>query len=120
MKLGSYLLAAFFCSLLGCCSNTVIYQRFSPDRMLVATLFDRDCGATTDFSTMISVTRNTQSFADESALFLVAKGQKNISLKWVGPRTLYVECAGCTASTVFKQIKSQDGIEVKYSFPAYH
>lgn len=48
--------ALMFCS--GCtdaCQNTVASRSLSPDGKHVAVLFQRDCGATTGFSTQISI-----------------------------------------------------------------
>jgi hypothetical protein len=52
----SLLAALMICS--GCsdaCQNTVASRSLSPDGKHVAVLFQRDCGATTGFSTQISV-----------------------------------------------------------------
>ena len=40
------------------CSNQVISKTKSPDGSLEAVVFQRDCGATTDFSTQVSIFRS--------------------------------------------------------------
>ncbi len=37
------------------CGNEVIQEIVSPDKRLKAVIFQRDCGATTDFSTQVSI-----------------------------------------------------------------
>ncbi len=56
MKLAAWLLAATFlgaCS--GACENTVLTRADAPDGRHSAVVFRRDCGATTGFSTQVSV-----------------------------------------------------------------
>jgi hypothetical protein len=45
----------FFCTIAPPCSNTISQELFSPDGKLKAVVFKADCGATTDFSTEVSV-----------------------------------------------------------------
>lgn len=47
---------AFFISRLpDLCGNTILAEHSSPDGQLKAVVFDRNCGATTDFSTQVSI-----------------------------------------------------------------
>src|SRR3954466_10499695 len=41
----------------GCCQNTIDYQTVSPDGKHTAVVFTRDCGATTAYSSQITVVR---------------------------------------------------------------
>ena len=42
------------------CANTVSAEHISPDGKLRAVLFERDCGATTNWSSQISILRRTE------------------------------------------------------------
>jgi len=37
------------------CGNQIVNETISPDKSMRAVIFERDCGATTDFSTQISI-----------------------------------------------------------------
>jgi len=48
------------------CGNTTIEEIYSPTGRLKAVIFERSCGATTDFSTQISVFPAPQSLVNEA------------------------------------------------------
>ena len=58
----------------GMCGNDVVARVPSPDGRLEAVVFQRDCGATTDFSTQVSVVRAGGSLPDAGGNLLVATG----------------------------------------------
>jgi hypothetical protein len=60
LALTSTLLLA--CGLIDPCGNEVISEVSSPNGEYRAIVFERDCGATTDFSTQVSVLRKSESF----------------------------------------------------------
>jgi hypothetical protein len=41
------------------CANEVLSQTVSPDAKMKAVVFQRDCGATTGFSTQVSIIQNS-------------------------------------------------------------
>src|SRR6202011_6186559 len=89
------------CSL---CSNTPKSKATSSDGRLVANVYERNCGATTDFSSMVNVQSASDKFdADEGVLF-VAKGRYTISLTWVSPRALLVTCTNCPRKNIFREV----------------
>jgi hypothetical protein len=85
---------------------------------LTATVFERDCGATTDYSTIVSLGTPTDGIRDDRFIIFIAKGRKDVSVKWAGPKSLYVECDGCSRDAIFKQVITVGGIDVHYSLPA--
>src|SRR4051812_33735603 len=96
-KFAVLLILANGCTLIGCmCSDDVLSRNTSPDGTLVATLFRRDCGATTDYSTIVSVSGLSENFKDEKIRVFVAKGQHGITIKWTARRALSVECDSCS------------------------
>ena len=57
----------------GMCGNQVHNEYFSPDGSLKVIVFERDCGATTGFSTQISVTKSDDLLPNESGnVFIIA------------------------------------------------
>jgi hypothetical protein len=105
---GIVLLAGFG----GCvdpCGNEVISEVPSPDRRLKAIVFERDCGATTDFSTQVSVMPSGQQFltratwlrSTASGNVFVAdtnhgeappgpRGGPDVQVRWLGPTRLSI------------------------------
>jgi hypothetical protein len=100
----------------GLCSNQLVRAARSPDGIVEATWYVRNCGATTDFSTMVSVHQPNGSYTDESDLVFVAKGKYNLKLSWAGPRELTIDCEGCSRKNVFRETTRLGDIDVM--FPA--
>jgi hypothetical protein len=117
--LGIALFAIGCCTLVGCniCSDDVLSRSTSPDGALVATLFQRDCGATTDYSTIVNVGGPSDSFKGEKGRVFVVKGQKHVTVKWTDNRALVIECDSCSRSTVFRQVTALGDIDIAYSLP---
>ena len=92
----SRLLLAFLMPLLaGCsplleCGNEVSQTLLSPDGAHKAVVFSRDCGATTGFSTQISVVGASQQLPDEAGNVLVLDDKQNVFLRWQNANTLIV------------------------------
>ncbi len=57
------------------CANEVYAEVLSPDKTHRAVVFQRDCGATTGFSTHISVLGLGEELANESGNVFIADGQ---------------------------------------------
>jgi hypothetical protein len=70
------LCAAMAFGLSGCwpCGNEVVYEVHSPNRKHKAIVFVRDCGATTDFSTHVSVVGEGQSLSNSAGNALIMDG----------------------------------------------
>lgn len=86
------------CSL---CSNTVIQKVISPDRRYKAVVYERDCGATTGFSTHVSVLAIDGVLGNKSGNALIADGDHGriplsttntipLSIKWTSPDRLTI------------------------------
>jgi hypothetical protein len=85
----------------GLCRNEEQNRAKSPDGAAEAVLFQRDCGATTDFSTQISVLPSGSSLGDRSGNVFVAGANNDgaaraswggppAAVRWAGPRRLTV------------------------------
>ncbi len=66
--------AWFFVALSPLCGNEIVQDVRSPDGRHRAMLFQRDCGATTGFSTHVSIVGVSKDLADDSGNVLVADG----------------------------------------------
>ncbi len=71
------------------CRNTIVRRLTSPDGALEAVLFERNCGATTDFSTQVSVIRTGDELPDSRGNLFVADRDpgKAPAARWGGPTT---------------------------------
>jgi len=76
------------------CGNEVYSQVVSPDGERKAVVFQRDCGATTGFSTQISIIDSSDDLKNESGNIYIIDGHpKNVSpgLKWLSNTELKIE-----------------------------
>jgi len=89
------------CGSFGMCGNREVVRVPSPDGTLEAVLFQRDCGATTDFSTQVSIVPTGERLADQGGNAFVAdanhdratrvaSGGPHASISWRGARALVV------------------------------
>lgn len=104
------------------CEDTVKTELESPDGQHIVTIFERDCGATTDFSTVVSLRPRSSSFSGDTGRIFVAKGRPSIRATWDGPGSLRIECPECwppeeqrSRDIVFRQESSWRSIKIVYS-----
>jgi hypothetical protein len=110
--------------LYGCgCENDIVSEIKSPDEKLKVVVFERDCGATTNFSTQISILRSAQSLpsgagnlfiADDNnhAVPLGSKGTIKITLNWESSASLSISYP--KNAHVFLKNLNEVGVAVKY------
>ena len=96
------------------CENTVKSEIHSPDSKYVATLFERNCGATTDFSTIVNLRESSASFKDDDLGIVIVKGQHKLDLVWDGNTKLQLECHDCRAEDIFKQERTWKDIDISF------
>jgi hypothetical protein len=70
------------------CTNTIIDQQLSPDKSLKVVVFARDCGATTGFSTHVTLLPVSEDLRNNGGnLFVADTNHGRIeSAHWGGPR----------------------------------
>lgn len=98
------------------CENQIYNTISSPDSKHKAVLFQRDCGATTDFSTQVSILQIDSSLNNESGNVLVVKGHpsnNNINIRWISENAL--EITNVKNASVYKKEASIDNIKVVYN-----
>lgn len=123
MKTGT--LAAGVLILSGCsnaCSNTVVDRANSPDGLHSAMMFQRDCGATTSFSTQVSVVErgkepsgggNTFRADDDHGASPDGEwGGPWAQITWLAPDHLLIRYAA--KSRLFAQEDKVSGIKISY------
>ena len=97
------------------CGDTLGSQATSPDGQVVARVYERDCGATTNFTTQVNVQGSSVKFDATDGVIFGANGNHNVSVTWTGPRTLLVSCPSCLRRDVFLQVAVAANIDVKYT-----
>jgi hypothetical protein len=101
---------------LGCrnCSDEVTAEITSPDATLSATSFVRDCGATTAYSSIVSVHKKSAGFRDDNEIVFVANGRHDLAVSWIGPRVLSIRCNSCMRKDIFRQVTVLGHIDVAF------
>jgi len=102
----------------GLCGNADFREYPSPDRAMKVVVFTRDCGATTDFSTQLSVLRGADSMPGGIGNAFVADsnhGQAStaVDVRWLDART--VEVYHSAHARVFKAETSVGGIRIVHN-----
>lgn len=75
------------------CSNEIVKELISPDNKTKVILFQRDCGATTDFSTQISIISAHEDLPNDGGNIFVTEGHPNendIEITWLSPTKLAI------------------------------
>jgi hypothetical protein len=96
------------------CEDTVKIEAKSPDGKYVATLYERDCGATTDFSTVVNLRVSSARFKGDDLGVVVLKGQHKLDLAWDGNTKLQLQCHDCRSEDIFKQERIWKNIEISF------
>ena len=88
-------------ALRGTCENQIVEEVFSPDNGTKAVVFERSCGATTGFSTQVSLLPRNNALGDQPGNAFIADtdhgkapsapyGGPEVMLTWLGNRELRV------------------------------
>jgi hypothetical protein len=94
------------------CDNSVKSEKRSPDGKYVVTLFERNCGATTDFSTIVNLRESSEKLNGDDLGILVVKGQHEIDLTWDGNTGLRLQCSDCRSDDIFKQERKWKDVQI--------
>lgn len=100
-------------SFLFTCSDTVQSEAHSIDDRYVATVFERDCGATTDYSTNVSLRDSVEPFdssQDENIVFTVGS-QTTINVEWTAENALVLVAS---TENIFRRLESWRDVRVTY------
>ena len=112
--LGS-LFSFFYFGLSDMCGNEIFIQENSPDGKYKALVFQRDCGATTGFSTQVSVLDANEELENEGGNVFITNNHPNdnrIELHWSNSSSLIIRN---TKSTKPLRKEAKIGsVEVRY------
>jgi hypothetical protein len=106
----------------GLCGNEILAEVPSPDGRFRLVSFQRDCGATTDFSTQISLLETGEELPNSSGNVFISDGGAapsssgggpEVRMRWDGPRTVSIEHH--VAARVFLQEAACDGVRITYA-----
>lgn len=75
-------------------TDLVLMHELSPDRNVAATAIERNCGATTDFSTQVTLSYAAGGVRNEEEVVFIVRGQAGAEVSWLGKTTLGVYCPG--------------------------
>jgi hypothetical protein len=108
------LVAALLSSCTSPCSDEIRTESTSPDHEQIATWFVRDCGATTDFSTIVSRRGKDEQFEGGEHSVFVVKGRPSLRLAWENSERLTIECAGCEQKNIFRESNTLGNLQITY------
>lgn len=78
----------------GMCANEVHAEIISPNQRYKAVIFQRDCGATTDFSTQISILKAKAKLPNKSGNIFIERGHPEHfphPIRWLSNTELFIE-----------------------------
>lgn len=105
------------------CDNFLLQEYPSPDNTLRAVTYIRDCGATTDFSTQVSLITDIKDVQNKAGNVLIADanhgaaptnddGALDIKINWLSNNEL--EISYHEKARIFKQKEKVGAITIKY------
>jgi hypothetical protein len=105
------------------CGNKIIRTEFSPDKKNKIVIFLRDCGATTDFSTQVSILKVDKKLENESGNIFSADSERGkaktdennivaIKSKWINNNKVIITYDKNVR--IFKSENSLDEIVIEY------
>lgn len=101
--------------LLGGCGNEVVRSAVSPSGSKAAIAFVRDCGATTGYSTQVSVVRGRVSEVTGSGNTFIVEGRpEGLELRWTSDSEVLVSRPG--SGRIFRQEEQVGGTVIKYVY----
>ena len=108
---------------LNSCKNQIVESYMSPDNKYEIILFLRDCGATTGFSTQVSIIETGNELPNKGGnIFIADEGDTPVSLgswggpfvelKWISQDKMIIEYP--KASRIFKNEMQYKDIQIEY------
>ncbi len=85
--------ASIWIAFSGLCQSEVFQEVYSPDIKFKVVVFQRDCGATTDFSTQVSILRASDELGNESGnIFRLDEHPDwtNVQVDWISDRSVMI------------------------------
>jgi hypothetical protein len=96
------------------CGDEQRNRVLSSDNKLGATFYVRNCGATTDFSSIVDLDSASSKFDGDTNMLFVAKGRYDVQVRWTGPRSLLIRCGDCLRRNVFREVTILGDVDITY------
>ena len=104
---GAGLIGLIFLLSSGMCRNEIYKEYLSPNGSLKAVVFQRDCGATTGFSTQISILKSNAALSNKAGNVFISDGHPRDTspiVTWLSDSELEISRNG--SATVYKSKKA--------------
>ena len=88
--------------------------KVSPNQKLAATVFHRDCGATTPEMTLVTLHNRTEKYDRGGNAILVSKGSHKVDVSWDGDAKLGIRCFDCRPDDISIQTVKLAGVTIAY------
>ncbi len=93
------------------CENRIIQSVFSPNKKYKVVLFQRDCGATTSFSSQISLLKSKEKLEDSGNIYIAKGYPKNFTIEWQDNNHIIITLP---KQKVYKIKKELNSIVIEY------
>ena len=115
ITLGLFLIAmlglGYFVST-GMCANTIISSSLSPDGKRKVVLFERNCGATTGFSSQIAVlAANRDIGSNKGNIYIADAYPEGYTITWESDSSVVI---GGAKGRPYKKESHVDGVQIRY------
>ena len=110
--------SVWFASCSGPCENRVLSEVRAPSGNKAAIVFERSCGATTGFSTHVSVVKEFGELRKSAGNVFAADSDHgavkdmNVTVRWVAPNRVVIRYPA--KARVFKKEAEANGVAVEY------
>jgi len=109
------ILSSCYWPLTGPCDDKVKSEAVSPGGRYAATVIERDCGATTDYSTLVNLRVASEPLAaSPESLILTLSGKQSVALAWESEAELTIQFPRVRTYT---QKPSWKNVQVVYRHP---
>lgn len=93
------------------CSTTLLGEQLSPQKTLILSKYERNCGATTSFVTTVSIRQSGQPFKhDPNATVAMAEGKISINTEWISEGRVKIR----SSSKLFKRENKFGNVDIVY------
>jgi hypothetical protein len=100
-----------------CCDwgDSIKQKVSSPENQLVAFVYTRNCGATTDWATRLDLVSSEKDVggSDSNTVFIM-KGRPSLVVKWEGPKKLVVQYPRTKEDRLYRQQIRFGEVEIEY------
>jgi hypothetical protein len=98
----------------GMCANVEQERLAAPDSLMDLVVFERDCGATTNWSTQVSIVKRGQALRDEPGNLFISEDRAVVRAAWQSASVAEVRYQ--RATRVVREVRSFEGVTVTF-FP---